>query len=295
MIRVLVTGATGRQGGAVVARLLKHGHEPVAYVRDPATPAADALSAQGVRLVTGDLADREALTKAAKGLDAIFGLTVPFGENGAAEEIAQGRALADAASAVDAHLVYSSVKGAASEADFTVEHASAKQVVHRYLVEQGTTFTGVQPAYFMENALNVGLTRLNQGVYAFPLSPERKLDQVTVLDIAGMAVHAIENPAKLSGRAIDVVSDSVTTLEAARFLSEAIGSDLPYENIPIPMIRQWAGDEIADMFQSFEDNRVHTDIAALHAEFPEVGWHSYLGWAQTVDWDQVLAQQPGRA
>ncbi|WP_425567744.1 hypothetical protein [Nonomuraea dietziae] len=36
------------------------------------------------------------------------------------------------------------------------------------------------------------MTRLNQGVYAFPLSPERKLDQVTVLDIAGMAVHAIE-------------------------------------------------------------------------------------------------------
>ena len=35
-----------------------------------------------------------------------------------------------------------------------------------------------------------------------------------------------------------------------------------------------------------------TDMAALHAEFPEVGWHSYLAWAQTVDWDQVLAQQP---
>ncbi|MEV5496052.1 NmrA family NAD(P)-binding protein [Nonomuraea fuscirosea] len=292
MTSALVTGATGQQGGAVVARLLKHGHEPVAYVRDPESPAAAALAAQGVRLATGDLADREALTRAAKGMDAIFGLTVPFGENGAAEEIAQGRALADAAAAVGAHLVYSSVKGAASDVDFTVEHASAKQVVHRYLIEQGTTFTSVQPAYFMENALNVGLTRLNQGVYAFPLSPDRKLDQVSVLDIAGMAVHAIENPAKLYGRAIDVVSDSVTTLEAARFLSEAIGSPLPYENIPIPMIRQWAGDEIADMFQSFEDNRAHTDIAALHAEFPEVGWHSYLAWAQTVDWDQVLAQQP---
>ncbi|MFC4534967.1 NmrA family NAD(P)-binding protein [Sphaerisporangium dianthi] len=295
MIRVLVTGATGLQGGAVVARLLEHGHEPVAYVRDPATPAADALAAQGVRFAVGDLADREALTRAARGLDAIFGLTVPFGEDGAAGEIAQGRALADAARAVDAHLIYSSVKGAASTADFTVEHASAKQVVHRYLVERGTTFTGVQPAYFMENALNVGLTRLNQGVYAFPLSAERRLDQVTVLDIAGMAVHAMENPAELSGRAIDVVSDSVTTLEAARFLSEAIGSDLPYENIPIPMIRKWAGDDIADMFQSFEDNRAHTDIAALHARFPEVGWHSYLDWARTVDWAQVLAEQPGRA
>ncbi|MEU4534783.1 hypothetical protein AB0G15_07940 [Streptosporangium sp. NPDC023825] len=43
------------------------------------------------------------------------------------------------------------------------------------------------------------------------------------------------------------------------------------------------------MFQSFEDNRVHTGIAALHAQFPEVGRHSNLDRAQ------VLAQQPGRA
>ncbi|ADD43074.1 NmrA family NAD(P)-binding protein [Stackebrandtia nassauensis] len=292
MTRVLVAGATGRQGGAVVDRLRQRGHEPVAYVRDPDSDAAKALARDGVRLATGDLADAEALTRAAKGADAIFGLTVPFGENGTEEEIAQGRALADAAAAVDAHLVYSSVKGANGDVDVTVEHASAKQIVHRYLVSQGLRFTGIQPSYFMENALNVGFTRLNQGVYAFPLTADRKLDQVTTLDIAGMAVHAIENAEALNGRAIDVVSETLTSVEVAAVLSEVIGKDLPYEQIPIPMIRQWAGDETAELFQRFEDNREHTDVAALRAEFPDIGWHSYRDWAKTVDWDQVLAQKP---
>jgi uncharacterized protein YbjT (DUF2867 family) len=294
MTRVLVAGATGKQGGAVLDLLLRRGHDPVAYVRDRHSEAARALAAKGVALAEGDLGDAAALSRAARGVDALFGLTVPFGENGAAEEIAQGRALADAAATAGAHLVYSSVKGAAGHDDLKVEHASAKQVVQRYIEDRDAHFTGVQPAYFMENALNLGFTRLNAGVYAFPLSAYRKLDQATVLDIAGLAVHAVENPEALGGRSIDVVSDSVTTLEAARILSDVIGKELPYENIPLPQIRQWAGDGIADMFQSFEDNREYTDIAALHAEFPEVRWHSYREWAETVDWDAVLAQPSDR-
>ncbi|MFG1681881.1 NmrA family NAD(P)-binding protein [Nonomuraea sp. NPDC049269] len=267
---VLVDGRTAEPVGS-----------DVAYVRDPGTEAAKALAAKGARLATGDLADTGALTRAAKGMDAVFGITVPIGENGAAEEISQGRALTDAAAEAGAHLIYSSVRGAASDADFTVDHASAKQVVQRYITEQGVHFTGLQPVYFMESALNVGFNRLNAGVYAFPLSAHRKLDQVTVLDIAGLAVHAIENPEALGGRSIDIVSDSVTSLEAAEILAEAIGKDLPYESIPIPLVRQWAGDEIADMLQSFEDSPVHTDITALHAEFPGVRWHSFRDCGST--------------
>ncbi|MYS86895.1 NmrA family NAD(P)-binding protein [Embleya scabrispora] len=144
----------------------------------------------------------------------------------------------------------------------------------------------------MENALNVGFNRLPQGVYAFPLSADRRLDQVTVLDIAGLAVHAIENPGTLTGHRIDVVSDSLSTVEVARILSGVLGKDLPYAHIPIPQVRQWAGDEIADMFQSFEDNPPHTDIAALHAEFPEVAWHDFRRWAEGIDWEHVFAQTP---
>lgn len=293
MTRVLVTGATGKQGGAVVDLLLRRGHEPVGYVRDPGSDAARDLAANGVALAQGDLADAEALGRAARGAGAIFGITVPFGQDGAAGEIAQGRALADAAERAGAHLVYSSVRGAATAGELSVEHASAKQVVQRHLERSGVHFTSVQPAYFMENALNLGLTRLHDGVYAFPLSADRRLDQATVLDIAGLAVHAVENPEALRGRAIDVVSDTITSAQAAQILGEVIGTDLPYRNIPLAQIRQWSGNEIADMFQSFEDNREYADLAALHAEFPAVGWHSYRDWAETVDWDRALSKRPG--
>ncbi|MCZ7375124.1 NmrA/HSCARG family protein [Micromonospora sp. WMMC250] len=288
MTKVLVIGATGNQGGAVTDLLLDHGHEVVAYVRAPESPAAQALAARGVRLAPGNLADAEALGRAATGVDAVFGLSVPFGDGGKEEEIAQGRLIVDTATRVGAHLVYSSVRGADRLEDSDIDHADSKQVVETYLRGQDVRATVLGPVYFIENVLNLNFSRLGDGVLSNPLSPGKKLDQVTVLDIAGLAVYAIEHPDELVGKRIDVASDSVTGEEAARILGAAIGREIPYRQMPLAQVRQWAGDEIADMFQRFEDNTDFVDVAGLRAQYPGVTWHSYADWAKTVDWDRVL-------
>ncbi|MEU8082169.1 NmrA/HSCARG family protein [Micromonospora sp. NPDC049101] len=292
MAHVLVIGATGKQGGAVADLLLQHGHDVVAYVRSPASPAAVALSTAGVRLVTGDLAHPEGLTDAAKAVDAIFGLSVPFGTGGRDEEVAQGRHLVDVAARADAHLVYSSVRGAGRLAATDLDHADSKRLVEAYLRDQQVRATVLGPVYFMENALNVGFSRLTDGVLANPLTAGKPLDQVTVRDIAGLAVHAIEHPDRFVGERIDVASDRVTGDEAARILGDVLGREIPYQQMPLDQVRQWAGDEIADMFQRFEENTDFVDIDGLRARYPEVTWHRYADWARTVDWDRVLAARP---
>ncbi|MEU7827453.1 NmrA family NAD(P)-binding protein [Nonomuraea sp. NPDC049129] len=118
---------------------------------------------------------------------------------------------------------------------------------------------------------------------------DAEVAQVTVLDIAGMAVYAIEHPAELVGERVDLASDRVTGEEAARILSEVLGRDIPYQQLPLDMVRQWAGDEVATMFESFENNTDFIDIEALRVRFPAVRWHSYADWAKTVDWERVLA------
>jgi uncharacterized protein YbjT (DUF2867 family) len=126
-------------------------------------------------------------------------------------------------------------------------------------------------------------------ILAMPLSPDKKLDQVTVLDIAGMTVHAIEHPEEMAGKGVDLASDSVTGREAAQVLSEVLGREIPYRPLPLEQVRQWAGDEIATMFQRFEDNTEFLDTASLRAEYPAVRWHGFADWARTVDWERVLA------
>ena len=91
-----------------------------------------------------------------------------------------------------------------------------------------------------------------------------------------------------------MVSDRVTGEESARILSDVLGREIPYQQLPLPQVRQWAGDEIADMFQMFEDNTDFMDLEGLHTRFPEITWHSYSDWARTVDWDRVLSTRASR-
>src|SRR5256885_15278408 len=103
MKTVLVTGATGKQGGAVADLLLKRGHQVHAFVRDPQADKALALRDKGIYLVAGDLSDGEALARAAGEVDAVFGLSVPFRADGKEQEVAQGKLLIDTVGGVGAH------------------------------------------------------------------------------------------------------------------------------------------------------------------------------------------------
>jgi uncharacterized protein YbjT (DUF2867 family) len=71
---ILVTGATGKQGGATARRLLADGRPVRALVRDPAAPAAAELAAAGAELVCGDFDDLASLPPALDGVGAVFGI-----------------------------------------------------------------------------------------------------------------------------------------------------------------------------------------------------------------------------
>jgi len=69
---VLVTGATGQQGGAVARALLSRGHRVKALTRKPDSDAAQQLMSAGADLVTGNLGDTASVLKAASGVGTVF-------------------------------------------------------------------------------------------------------------------------------------------------------------------------------------------------------------------------------
>src|SRR4030088_3274494 len=95
---VLVTGATGQQGGAVARALLSRGHRVKALTRKPDSDAARQLAAVGAEVVAGDLADAASVVRAAKDADTMFLMGNSY-EAGLEEETRQGILDADAAKA----------------------------------------------------------------------------------------------------------------------------------------------------------------------------------------------------
>src|SRR4051812_18285028 len=97
---VLVSGATGAQGGAVVTQLLKSSPSQWiirAFTRNPESDKAKTLQALGVEVVKGDLTDPASLDAAFVGVHSAFLITTPLGSRGTEGETADGKAFVDAA------------------------------------------------------------------------------------------------------------------------------------------------------------------------------------------------------
>ena len=76
-MKVLVIGATGKQGGRVARILLDRGCVVRAFTRDPNSGPARDLAEFGAEIVVGSLLDRNSLDRAIKDVDAVFAMTSP--------------------------------------------------------------------------------------------------------------------------------------------------------------------------------------------------------------------------
>src|SRR5215467_13342125 len=146
---ILVTGATGRQGGSVIDHMLPKGWRLRALTRSPSGRAAEQLAKRGVEIVPGDLEDPLSLQRATQGVYGVYSVQ-DFWAVGAKREIQQGQNMADAAQKAGVqHFVYSSVGGA--ERNSRISHWESKWEIENYIRKLGLTATMIRPAAFMEN------------------------------------------------------------------------------------------------------------------------------------------------
>ncbi|OKK00318.1 NmrA family NAD(P)-binding protein [Amycolatopsis sp. CB00013] len=246
---VLVTGATGRQGGATARALLAAGVPVRALVRDPAR--AKAVEALGAELVVGDLHDVESVIRAAKGARAVFSVQMPgMNEDGFdfAGEVTQGVNLIEGAKAAGVpQFVHTSVSGAGQhvEADGWAEGRwasmeptlGAKAAIQDRLREAGfPRWTLLKPGFFMENFLPDMKFLFPRGVdggLVSVIKPSTSLSLAAVDDIGTAAAAAIAEPDRFAGVELELASDFLTMTEIAEVLSGALGTRLTAPNMTV--------------------------------------------------------------
>src|SRR5690242_4484339 len=282
-LSVVVTGATGNQGGAVVKSLLERGHEVRAITRGTDSAKARELANAGVTLVRASLEDTAAVVKALEGATSLFAMTTPSG--GTDAETRQGIAAADAAKAAGVHLVFTSVGSANRQTG--IPHFDSKYEVERHIAKIGVRATILAPVSFMEN-LYFAKQQLAKGIYAAALPPTRALAQVAVADIGAVAVRVLEDAGRFTGKRFDLASDELSGNDALAILSRVTGRPFAYYQVPLDVIRQRMGEDAARMYEWFDRVGFAVDRAALHREFPDVAFHDFESWAKTEDWNALL-------
>jgi uncharacterized protein YbjT (DUF2867 family) len=281
---VLVTGATGTQGGAVARVLLEQGHPVRALTRDPDQESAKLLAGLGAEVVAGDFDDAASLRNAAAGTSAVFAMGTPF-EAGPQAEVRQGIALVDAAyRAGTGHIVYTSVASALD--DTGIPHFESKAAVERHLAASTTPYTVVAPVAFLENLFAPWVAPgLAEGRYGFTLPGDVPLQQVAIADLARFAALVLERPERFAGQRIELASVQPTGEQLARALSRWLGRGVVYAELPVDS----ANEDLRAMMEFFRHRGGYrVDIPALHAAYPEVGWHDLETWAAEQDWRQSI-------
>lgn len=263
---ILVTGATGHQGGAALRALRAKGFPLRAFTRDPDKPPARALVGQGLEVVRGDLDDPASMERALDGVWGVF--SVQEWRGGADAEIRQGVDLVElAARAAVSHFVYTSVGSA--DQNTGVPHFDSKFQIEQRVRASGVRYTILRPVFFMENWL--GLRQMiDQGAITMPLHPETRLQMIAVDDIGAFAAAAFEHPGHWQGQALDIAGDELSMTEIARQLGGAAGRELRYQQVPWDAFEQQAGHEMTVMFRWFEDVGYHIDIPALRSAHPNL-------------------------
>jgi uncharacterized protein YbjT (DUF2867 family) len=303
---ILVTGATGKQGGAVLKRLATSPSASqftlLAVTRNTSGGSAQKIVERhpGTLLVQGDLNDVPSLFKSAKSvlkaagkpeqIWGVYSVQVSMGPGVTIEsEIAQGKALIDESIAEGVtHFVYSSVDRGGNEKSFTNEtpipHFQSKHQIEQHLLEkagkQGDKmgWTILRPVAFMDNLAPGFQTKVFLAALRDTLQ-EKPLQWIAVEDIGIFAAKAFQHPSEWNTRAEGLAGDELTFEELSGCFQRAIGSPAPATFGVFGRALMWAVKEMKIMVTWFKTDGYGVDIKKLRSE--EKGVMNMETWLKT--------------
>ncbi|MBI3005732.1 MAG: NmrA family NAD(P)-binding protein [Ignavibacteriales bacterium] len=278
---ILVTGATGQQGGAVARHLLKDGWKVRALVRDPNKEPAQTLTTDGAELVKGDLYHRPSIDAALKGVYGVFSVqNFWLPDVGYEGEIKQGILLADAAKAAGVkHFIYSSV--GAAHRGMGQKHFESKWKIEQHIQKLGLPHTILRPVAFMEN-YNRFRELISNGVFqSWGLQPDKTMQLIAVEDIGAFVSILFDKPDEFPGKTIEFAGDELTETQIAQTLSKVIGRPVKIQPAQMAEGQQPTPEQTA-MLQFFNGKAYDADIAAIRTMYPGLRtFEQYLresGW-----------------
>lgn len=277
---ILVTGATGTQGGAVARNLLDKGWKVRALTRNSESDKALELKSLGAEIVQGDMNDPESLKEPLRGTYGVFSVQ-NFWEAGNEGEIKLGKTLASAAKEADVkHFVYSSV--ASADKNTEIVHFDSKFQIEEFIRTIDIPHTIIRPVFFMDNFLMMK-EQIEEGNISNAILPEIPLQMIASNDIGIFAAHVFDNPEKYIGKAIDIAGDSVTMPESAELIGEMIGKHVEYTALSMEEFRSAMGDEYATMVDWFNKVGYNVDIADLERS-NDIKMKRFNEWLLEVEW-----------
>lgn len=283
---ILVAGATGKQGGAVVRALLDAPGNPpysiLALTRKPSSPAAQKLASKpNVSLIQGDFNDCASIfSKIKTTLHGVFLVTYPAVGPYVKREEAQGKAFVDAALQHGVkHFVFSSIDRGGpqrSDADETsIGPFASKARIEKHLIakisaqkmEPRTRYTILRTTTFFDNLMPNFIGRIFASLWR--IKGNKPLVLISTRDIGIFAAQAFSSPSSYDNIALSIGSQALTYDQGVKVFKEVVGLEMQTAPAIVVALLKW----------------LFSDLQKMHNWLTEYG--------SVVDWEDMRRRHPG--
>jgi uncharacterized protein YbjT (DUF2867 family) len=283
---VVVTGATGRQGGAVTRALLRAGRPVRAVTRKPDSRPARALAAAGAEVVGADMDDPVSLDGAFAGADAVYSVQ-NFATAGPDGEVRQGKNVGDAASRAGvSHLVYASA--APGRRSTGVGSWESKLEIEDHLGTLELPLTVLRPTAFMELMTDrafypaAGVWHVWPGIAGWDF----RVPWISCHDLGVIAARVFAEPEQFLGKVLDLAAEYRSLDGCRKAFARVTGR--PPRSFPMPLwlFRRFTPDTVR-LWRSLAEEPPVVDVGPTRAIHPD---------AQTVEeWLRSRTAAPAAA
>jgi uncharacterized protein YbjT (DUF2867 family) len=272
---IAVLGATGAQGGGLARAILTDpgGDFAVrALTRDPSTPAARELAALGAEVVRADVDDPQSLRSALRGVHGAFCVTFFWAHFSPERELAEARAMAEAARDGGVrHVIWSTLEDTRKwvplsdtrmptlQGKYKVPHFDAKGEADRFFAEAGVPTTYLLTSFYWDNFIHFGMgpKRAPDGQLALTLPMgNAKLPGIAAEDIGRCALGVFRRGADLVGKHVGIAGEHLTGAELAAAMSRVLGQPVRYQEVSPEVYRGFGfpgAEDLGNMFQFKRD------------------------------------------
>ena len=265
---IVVTGATGRQGGAVVRHLLQDGWHVRALTRKPASPKAQSLATHGAELVAGDMGNRASLVNAFHGAYGIYSVQNPM-ISGPEAEVRQGKLVADVAKEVGVQILVYGSAGTGHTATRIGSWESKLQVeAHMRAIDLPVTV--LRLVAFMELMTDKTFYPAASTWHLMPklMGSSRPLGWLCLDDLGAIAAKVFAAPADYVGRDLKLVSDVKSIDECREIYTDVMGKAPPRWPMPTWLFERFVGTDLTTMWRWLGNSEIDWDTATARSIHP---------------------------
>jgi uncharacterized protein YbjT (DUF2867 family) len=272
---IAVVGATGAQGSGLVRAILEDstgGFSVRALTRDVNSDKAKEMAKLGAEVVAANLDDPESLKNAFAGAYGVYCVTFFWEHLSVEREQTQAKAMAQAAKQAGVkHVIWSTLEDTRNwvplsddrmptlQEKYKVPHFDSKGEANNFFTELDLPVTFLNTSFYWENFIYFGLgpKKGPDGKLAitFPMG-NKKLPGISAGDIGKCAYAIFKSGDKYIGQTIGIAGEHLTGSQMSESLSEALGVEVSYNDVPADVYRSFGfpgADDVGNMFQFYRD------------------------------------------